>query len=62
MNETPTYYYKLWKCLKIALADSDLSCHANDIVVHLGKSIESNYSYFDELHNLWCDYFLSQNK
>jgi len=53
------YYYKLWKCLKKALADEDrLGCHCNNIVVHLGKSVESGFTYYDQHHDAWCDYFL----
>lgn len=52
------YYYKLWKCLKRAMSDDKLACHCNNIIVHLGKSIESNYTYYNGMHDAWCDYFL----
>lgn len=52
------YYYKLWKCLKKALADDKLACHCNNIVVHLGKSVESSFTYYNAQHDAWCDYFL----
>lgn len=53
------YYLKLWKCLKKALADEDkLGCYCNNIVVHLGKSVESGFTYYDPSHDAWCDYFL----
>lgn len=60
-DETPgvRYYYKLWKCLKKALADEDkLGCHCNHIVVQLGRSVESGYTYYDKGFDIWCDYFL----
>lgn len=53
------YYYKLWNCLKRALSDDKLACHCNNIVVHLGKSVESGFTYYDQRHDAWCDYFLS---
>ena len=56
------YYYKLWKCLKMALAHEELGCHCNNIVVHLGKSVESGFKYYDAHHDAWCDYFLSSTK
>ena len=53
------FYYKLWMCLKKALADEkELGCHCNDIVRHLGRSVDSGYTYFDPLMNAWCEYFL----
>lgn len=52
------FYHKLWKCLEKSLSDDKLGCHANNIVVHLGKSVESNYTYYDESFDRWCDYFL----
>lgn len=53
------YYYKLWGALKKALADEDeLGCHANSIVVELGKSIESQYTYYNAGFDGWLDYFL----
>ena len=55
------FYYKLHKCLKIALNNDELSCHANKIIIHLGKNIESQYTYYDESFDFWCDYFLSMN-
>ena len=58
MNKSQNFYYKLHKCLKIALNNDELSCHANSIIVHLGKSIESQYTYYDENFDSWCDYFL----
>lgn len=33
--------------------------HCNNIVVHLGKSVESGFTYYDQRHGSWCDYFLS---
>lgn len=57
------YYYKLWKCLKIALANEEkLGCHCNNIVIHLGKSVESGFTYYDPNHDSWCDYFISMNQ
>lgn len=53
------YYQKLWKCLLKAIWNTDeLGCHANDIIVHLAKSIESQQLYYDPTHDAWCDYFL----
>lgn len=54
------YYYKLWKCLKKALADNKLACHCNNIVVHLGKSVESGFTYYNPSHDAWCSYFLGE--
>lgn len=61
MNEKgKEFYYKLWRCLKKALANEDkLGCHANNIVKHLGRSIDSNYQYYDKAIDDWCDYFLA---
>ncbi|MBR3742290.1 MAG: hypothetical protein IKN04_17850 [Clostridia bacterium] len=53
-------YYKLWACLKKALADEKLCCHCNSIIVHLGKSVESQYTYYDALMDSWCSYFLAR--
>jgi len=61
MTKAQEFYYKLHKCLKIALNNDKLSCHANNIIVQLGKSIESQYKYFDQSFDSWCDYFLSMN-
>ena len=53
------YYYKLWKCLKKALADEDrLGCHCNNIIVQLGKSVESGFKYYNPTYDAWCDYFV----
>lgn len=53
------FYFKLWLCLKKALADEDkLGCHCNNIVKHLGKCVESNYHYYDVSMNVWAEYFL----
>lgn len=53
------FYYKLHKCLKKAMSDKELSCHANNIIRKLGKSIESGFTYYDQNFDLWCDYFLA---
>ena len=53
-------YYKLWACLKKALSDDKLACHCNSIIVHLGKSVESQYTYYDALMDSWCSYFLAR--
>ena len=61
-------YYKLHKCLKIALTapiqpnGDDLSVHANSIIRHLAKSIESGETWYDASLDNWCDYFLNMNK
>lgn len=55
------FYYKLWKCLNKALSDDKLGCHANSIIIHLGRNIESQNEYYNEPFNQWCDYFLSVN-
>lgn len=55
------FYNKLWKCLKRALSDDEIACHCNDIVVHLGKSIESNFTYYNNSMDQWCDYFLEKS-
>lgn len=55
-------YYKLHKCLKIAIGNEALGCHVNNIIVHLGKSIESQETWYDESVDGWCDYFLSMNQ
>ena len=60
-------YYKLHRCLKIALTapvqpnGDNLSCHANNIIRHLAKSIESGEKYYDPTIDVWCDYFLDMN-
>lgn len=56
------FYYKLHKCLKIAMSNDELSCHVNHIIVHLGKNIESQFTYYDSSFDIWCDYFLSMNE
>lgn len=53
------FYHKLWKCLRKAMSSDELACHCNNIVVHLGKSVESNFTYYNETTDKWCDYFLS---
>lgn len=53
------FYYKLWKCMKKAMSDDKLGCHCNDIVIHLGRSVESQYKYYDKSFDGWCNYFLS---
>ena len=52
------YYYKLWKALRKALSDDKLECHANNIIVQLGRSIDSNYGYYNQNFDEWLDYFL----
>ena len=52
-------YYKLHKCLTKAMNDEELSCHVNNIIVKLAKSIESGETWYDEATDKWCDYFLS---
>lgn len=57
-------YYKLHECLKISLTapiqpnGDNLSCHANRIIVHLAKSIESGETWYDPSVDCWCDYFI----
>lgn len=59
-------YYKLHKCLKISLDPNNnprqngdnLSCHTNNIIVNLAKSIESQETWYDESVDAWCDYFI----
>lgn len=65
-NEKPALdlYYKLHKCLKIALTapiqpnGDDLSCHANSIICNLAKSIESGMKWYEPTVDIWCNYFL----
>ena len=57
-TQAQAFYYKLWKCLGKAMDNPELSCHANHIVVHLGKSVESKFTYYDSSFDSWCDYFL----
>ncbi len=52
------YYYKLWEALRKALSDDKLGCHANSIIVQLGRSVDSNYEYYNESFDAWLDYFL----
>ena len=58
-------YYKLHRCLKIALTASvqpngdDLSIHANHIIVNLARSIESGETWYDASVDIWCGYFLN---
>lgn len=60
MSKSQALYYKLWLCMKKALADHDrLGCHCNTIALHLGRSVESGEKYYDALTDVWCDYFLS---
>lgn len=57
-------YYKLHRCLKKSLSGAqslngdDLSCHANNIIRYLAKSIESGETWYDASVDIWCDYFL----
>lgn len=62
MEKAHEFYYKLHKCLKIALSKEELECHANSIIVHLGKSIESQQEYYDGSFDTWCNYFLNNNE
>ncbi len=55
-------YYKLHKCLRRAMEEEKLSCHINDIIVNLAKSITSNVTWYDDLIDVWCDYFLRSGK
>ena len=57
-QEAREFYYKLHRCLKRAMSDEKLCCHVNNIIVQLGKSIESQYTYYDASFDAWCDYFL----
>lgn len=53
-------YDKLWACMRKALADHDkYGCHCNEIAVHLGRSVESQQTYYNTLIDVWCDYFLN---
>ncbi len=59
-NDSVEFYYKLWRALEKSLANEDeLGCHANAIIVQLGRSVDSNYKYYDEKFNAWLDYFLN---
>ena len=60
MEDPVQFNYKCWKALKKALGDEKLACHANIIIVHLGRSIESNYTYYNVMFNAWLDYFLEK--
>lgn len=63
-------YYKLHKCLKISLDPKNnprpngdnLSCHTNNIIVNLAKSIESEETWYDDSIDTWCDYFIETTK
>lgn len=55
-------YYKLHKCLRRAMDEEKLSCHVNDIIVNLAKSISSKETWYDDLIDAWCDYFLRSGK
>lgn len=61
-------YYKLHKCLKISITaptqpnGDELSCHTNRIICYLAKSIESGQKWYDVTVDVWCDYFIEQNK
>lgn len=65
-----TLYYKLHDCLKVSLDEKNnplpngdyLSCHTNNIIVNLAKSIESAETWYDANLEMWCDYFLARNK
>ena len=60
-------YNKLHKCLKIALTTpkqkngDELSCHTNNIIRNLAKSIESGETWYDPTVEIWCDYFISKH-
>lgn len=56
------YYRKLLDCLHKALEDPELGCHVNDIIIHLARCIDSGYTYFDQGHSIWCDYFLTRGE
>ena len=52
-------YRKLWACMEKAIGNkAKYGCHLNEIARHLGRSIESNETYYDTLIDVWCDYFL----
>lgn len=59
--EARQFYYKLHQRLRLALGNDDLSCHANSIIVELGKSIESQQTYYNPSFDKWCEYFLRCN-
>ena len=56
------YYRKLLECLHKALNDEELGCHLNDIIIQMSRCIESGYTYFNQGHSIWCDYFLTRGE
>ena len=58
MDRGTAFYVKLWSCLYKAVYDENLHRHADAIIVHLGKSVESKWEYYDEAFDGWCEGFL----
>lgn len=60
-------YNKLHKCLKIALTaptqrnGDELSCHANNIIRYIAKSVDSGETWYDPTVEGWCDYFIGMH-
>jgi len=60
MDKGTGFYVKLWSCLFKSIYDDNLNLrqYADTIVVHLGKSVESEREYYDEEFDGWCVGFL----
>ena len=59
MSKEQALFHKLCLCMHKICADHDrLGCHFITTARYLGRCIESNYTYYDTLMDVWCDYFL----
>ena len=63
MDKSNALFHKLSLCVRKALSDEDrLGCHLIDIYRHLGRCIDSNYTYYDTLMDVWSEYFLKEDR
>ena len=60
MSKEQALFHKLCLCMHKICDDHDrLGCHFITTARHLGRCIDSDYTYYDALIDAWCNYFLS---
>lgn len=60
MTKEQALFHKLCLCMhKIEQNYDKLGCHFITTAKYLGRCIESNYTYYDTLMDVWSNYFLS---
>ena len=63
MSKSNALFHKLSLCAKKAILDEERQgCHLIDIYRHLGRCIDSNYTYYDKLMDVWSEYFLKEDR